>query len=76
MLWRAKEHTESQSYIEFRGNMVSLKALLLGGRKLPEQWGVHDRNRSKLIFLSMPLHKAFKPYYLSFRLWPSVPVPP
>jgi hypothetical protein len=66
------EYTEAQSNIELRGNMICLKALLLGGRENREQWGVHDRNTSKLVFLSMPFHKAFKPSYISFRLWTSV----
>jgi hypothetical protein len=61
---------EPQSYIELRGNRIGLKALLLGGRKHPEQWGVHERNTSKftrlglLVFLSMPLREAFKPHYI------------
>jgi hypothetical protein len=66
------EYTEPQSYIELRNNRICLKALLLGGRENPEQWGVNNRNTSKLVFLLMPLHKAFKPSYMSFSLWPSV----
>jgi hypothetical protein len=69
----------SQSYIELRSNRISLKALPMGGRKHPAQWGVHDRNTSLpslgggLVFLPMPLHKAFKPSYMSFRLWAPAP---
>ena len=40
------EHTGSQSYIELRSNRISLKALPMGGRKRPAQWGVHDRKTS------------------------------
>ena len=67
------EHAESESYIELRGNRICLKGLLTGGRKRPGQWRVHDRNTSKLIFLSMPLHKAFKPLYLSFSVCVCLP---
>ena len=49
---------ESQSYIELRGRRISLKALLIGVRKHPEQWGVHDINTNKLARLGRVYLKA------------------
>jgi hypothetical protein len=69
------ECTEPQSSTKSRRNIICLKALLLGGWIYPEKWRGIDRKTSQvyppleglpafgaLIFLSIPLHKAFKPF--------------